>query len=94
MDSRDFDIVLYGATGFTGRLTAEHLARWSRADGAPNWAIAGRNAQKLGRLREELGAAQAAIVVASLDDRDSLQSMARRARVVANAAGPYQLYGE
>ena len=94
MNSRDFDIVLYGATGFTGRLTAEHLARRSGADGALSWAIAGRNAQKLAGLREELGADQAAIVIADLGDPDSLRSMARRARVVGTAAGPYQLYGE
>ena len=54
---RDFDLIVYGATGYTGRLVAEYLATSYRADDAPSWAIAGRSTDKLQKLRAEIGAA-------------------------------------
>ena len=53
---RDFDIVVYGATGYTGRLVADYLARVSKGDDAPRWAIAGRSVDKLRQVRDEIGA--------------------------------------
>lgn len=93
---RPLDIVVFGATGFTGRLTAEYLARHGGSD--LRWGIAGRNAQKLQALADELvaqGAPQAPEQIqASLDDPASLRAMAQRARVVATTVGPYIKYGE
>ncbi|MEO1365545.1 MAG: saccharopine dehydrogenase NADP-binding domain-containing protein [Acidobacteriota bacterium] len=91
----DFDLVLYGATGFTGGLTAEYLARHAGAD--VRWAIAGRSPDKLARRASELAeiAGEApATLVASADDAASLRELAERTRVVATTVGPYDRYGE
>ena len=53
----DFDLIAYGATGYTGRLIAEYLATSYRGDDAPSWAIAGRSTDKLQKVRAEIGAA-------------------------------------
>ena len=53
---RDFDLIVYGATGYTGRLIAEYLATSYRGDDAPTWAIAGRSTDKLQKVRAEIGA--------------------------------------
>ena len=53
---RDFDLIVYGATGYTGRLIAEYLATSYRGDDAPSWAIAGRSTDKLQKVRADLGA--------------------------------------
>ena len=97
MQQRDFDVTLFGATGFTGALTAEYLALHG-GDGL-RWAVAGRSAEKLEALSERLAglggtAPTPAKVEASLDDPDSLRSMAARTRVVVTTVGPYALYGE
>jgi short subunit dehydrogenase-like uncharacterized protein len=95
-EAREFDIVVYGATGYTGRLVAEYLARHYAARGdAPKWAMAGRSEDKLREVRAAIGADVAApLVVADADDPTSLAAMAGRARVVLTTVGPYQLYGE
>jgi short subunit dehydrogenase-like uncharacterized protein len=93
---RPFDLVIYGATGFTGRLVAEYLAAHyaGRAD-APRWAMAGRSAAKLAEVRDLIGApADTPLIVADASDPASLAAMAQRARVVITTVGPYQLYGE
>ncbi|MCP5395166.1 MAG: saccharopine dehydrogenase NADP-binding domain-containing protein [Sphingomonadaceae bacterium] len=95
MTTREFDIVIYGATGFTGRLVAEYLATHyaGRAD-APNWAMAGRSAAKLAEVRDEIGAPDTTpLVVANADDPASLAELAGRTKVVLTTVGPYQLYG-
>lgn len=94
---RDYDIVLFGATGFVGALTAQYLA--TRAPADCRWAIAGRNRTKLERLRErltELNPACATIPLLTADSTDpaSLRSLAESARVVATTVGPYVWYGE
>jgi short subunit dehydrogenase-like uncharacterized protein len=61
--SRDLDIVVYGATGFTGRLVAEYLAERYRDDGNLRWAIAGRNRDRLEEVRALIGAHLAADVM-------------------------------
>ncbi|MEU9207128.1 saccharopine dehydrogenase NADP-binding domain-containing protein [Streptomyces sp. NPDC048415] len=88
---RTYDIVLFGATGFVGELTAEYLA--AHAPEGLRWAIAGRSAQKLERLRERLDGAPG-VLLADVSDARSLRELARHARVVATTVGPYITYGE
>ena len=94
--AREFDIVVYGATGYTGRLVAEYLSRHYAGRGdAPKWAMAGRSQAKLEEVRGLIGApADTPLVVADADDPPSLAALAGRTRVVLTTVGPYQLYGE
>ena len=85
MAEREFDVVVFGATGFTGRLVAEYVAR---AKERPRWAIAGRSRAKL----EALGLG-APIIVADALDGAALDGLVRRTKVVATTAGPYARYG-
>jgi short subunit dehydrogenase-like uncharacterized protein len=90
--SREFDIVVYGASGFTGRLVAEYLA--AQGGHGLRWAVAGRNAAKLAQVCEEVGApAETPVLVADADDPASLGDLAQRARCIITTVGPYQLYG-
>ncbi|MFS4490905.1 saccharopine dehydrogenase family protein [Dietzia kunjamensis] len=94
---RPFDIVLYGATGFTGGLVAEYLLRHIPEGGS--WAVAGRNRTKLdaivARLATEMPDVPApGVVVADTDDARSLADMAQSARVIITTVGPYLDYGE
>jgi short subunit dehydrogenase-like uncharacterized protein len=91
-DSREFDIVVFGASGFTGRLVAEYLA--AKGGHGLRWAMAGRSDDKLAAVRSEIGApADTPLVVADSADVDSLRDLASRTRVVISTVGPYQLYG-
>lgn len=88
--AKDFDIIVYGATGFTGRLVAEYLVQ----TGATRWAMAGRSLTKLQEVRDEIGApADTPLIVANSDDPASLKTMCERTQVVLTTVGPYQLYG-
>jgi short subunit dehydrogenase-like uncharacterized protein len=90
----EFDIIVYGATGFTGRLVAEYLTN-NYADGSVKWAMAGRSLTKLHEVRDEIGApADTALITANADDPEALLAMAARAQCVITTVGPYQLYGE
>ncbi|MBB5711531.1 saccharopine dehydrogenase family protein [Sphingomonas xinjiangensis] len=90
----EFDIVLYGATGFTGRLVAEYLAQ-RYGDGGVRWAMAGRSLSKLEQVRDEIGApAGTPLLAANADDPAALRAMVARAGVVITTVGPYQLHGE
>ena len=92
--AKDFEVVVYGATGFTGRLVAEYLASAYPGPDAPRWAMAGRSAAKLAEVRDLIGApADTPLVVADADDPASLRAMVDRADVVLTTVGPYQLYG-
>ncbi|MXO75251.1 saccharopine dehydrogenase [Altererythrobacter aerius] len=95
MADREFDIVVYGATGYTGRLVAEHFVReYQGKPGAPKWAIAGRSSARLAEVRSLIGApADTPLVIADADDPGTLDAMCRRTRVVLTTVGPYQLYG-
>ncbi len=95
MNGRRLDIIVYGATGFTGTLVAEYLLREYGVGGDLNWAIAGRSREKLERVRASLGDAAAALdlIVADSGDADALASMAAQTRVVLTTVGPYALYG-
>ncbi len=90
---RPLDLVVYGATGFTGRQAAAYVAR--RAPPGLRWAIAGRNIEKLRRVRRALGAAahDLPMIVADAQDDVAITALARRCRVVLTTAGPYAKYG-
>ncbi len=91
---RPFDIVVYGATGYTGRLVAEFLAH-HHADSGVKWAMAGRSQAKLTEVRDLIGApADIALIEANSDDPASMKALAESTRVVLTTVGPYQLYGE
>lgn len=89
--ARTHDVVVFGATGFTGRLVAEHLA--ARGDDAGRWAIAGRNPDKLAAVAEELGVDVPQLVVDATDD-EQVATMAAATHVVCSTVGPYAQYGE
>ncbi len=94
---RTYDVVLFGATGFTGRLIAEYLARTYGA--SVKWAIAGRNAGKLADVKAAVTAidpacADIGTIEADNTDQDSLVDMAKQAKVVLTTVGPYADYGE
>lgn len=90
-----FDLILFGATGFTGRLVAEYLHRHYGDDPHLRWAMAGRSAAKLAQVREALGIdARVPLLTADAEDGDALAALVARSRVVATTVGPYQRHGE
>ena len=91
MTDREYDVVLFGATGFTGGLTAEYLA--AHAPAGTRWAIAGRSPAKLDAVRARLGG-DVATLVADAGDPASLARVAESTKVVATTVGPYIRYGE
>jgi short subunit dehydrogenase-like uncharacterized protein len=96
MSTREFDIIIFGATGYTGRLVAEYLTNHygTREDG-PKWAMAGRSLGKLEEVRDAIGApATTPLVVADADDSADLEALCARTSVVLTTVGPYQLYGD
>jgi short subunit dehydrogenase-like uncharacterized protein len=91
--SAEFDIVVYGASGFTGRLVAEYLAAEYRGSDL-NWAIAGRNLDKLASVRDAIGApSDLPLIAADAGDPTSIKAMVGRTASVLSTVGPYQLYG-
>ena len=92
---REFDIIVWGATGFVGQRVAYHLASRCGGDGEISWAIGGRNQTKLESLRSNLGAIAADIPIMIGDSHDSrfLEALAARAKVVCSTVGPYAKYG-
>src|SRR4030081_832893 len=91
--SLKFDIVVYGASGFTGQLVAEYLA--SRYGGGDlKWAMAGRSMDKLAAVRDAIGApADTPLIVADAGDPASLKAMVDQTKSIISTVGPYQLYG-
>lgn len=91
----EFDIIVYGATGYTGRLVAEYLAQRYGVGGDVKWAMAGRSAAKLAEVRDQIGAPKATpLVVADAGDAGQLDAMVRRAKAIITTVGPYQIYGD
>jgi short subunit dehydrogenase-like uncharacterized protein len=90
--TREYDIVLFGATGFTGALTAEYLA--GAAGPQTSWALAGRNQRKLEATRERTKIADLPLLSADVTDPASLRAIAESAKVVITTVGPYIHYGE
>jgi short subunit dehydrogenase-like uncharacterized protein len=92
--SSKFDIIVYGATGFTGQLVAEYLAANYAGKSDPKWAMAGRSLEKLASVRDTIGApADTALIQADASDPASIKAMVDRTRLVLSTVGPYQLYG-
>ncbi len=95
MSAQEFDVVIYGATGFTGKLVAEYMLKTYGAEGDVRWAVAGRDEEKLKVVRNDIGASyKLPIIVAGARDSNALDAMAHRARVIITTVGPYQRYGE
>jgi short subunit dehydrogenase-like uncharacterized protein len=89
-----FDIVVFGASGYTGRLVAEYLSQEYRDDDL-SWAMAGRSLEKLAAVREEMGINEnIALLEADIADADSVRQMVQACKVLITTVGPYQLYGE
>ena len=85
MRTAEFDIIVYGATGFTGRLVAEYLT----LRGVKGWAMAGRSATKLAEVRDLIGAPKdTPLVVADAEDPASIRAMCARARTILTTVGP------
>ena len=90
--ARTYDLVLFGATGFTGRLVADYLAQHGKG---LVWAVAGRNESKLREVLDGLGSAakNVGLLVASAEDEGSLKKVATSTRVVCTTVGPFAKYG-
>lgn len=94
------DMVVFGATGFTGKFVVKEVLRLAQEDKSLTWAIAGRNRGKLEQILESEQRDAAAtdspgsIIVADVGDTESLSKMAAQAKVVLNCVGPYRFYGE
>jgi short subunit dehydrogenase-like uncharacterized protein len=94
MSDKKFDIVVYGATGFTGRLVAEYLSAQYGNGKDLNWAMAGRSQEKLESVRDEMGLPiDTPLMVANSDDEASMQAMVDDTELVLTTVGPYQIYG-
>src|SRR3989344_5284303 len=92
--TKPFDLVVHGATGFTGRLVVEYLLQRYPAGSGLRWAMGGRNADKLAAVRDEVGAqADTPLVVTDTSNPASLQALMDSTRLVLTTVGPYQLYG-
>jgi short subunit dehydrogenase-like uncharacterized protein len=92
---KPFDIAVYGASGFTGRLVAEYLAQHREPGREIKWAMAGRSLDKLAAVRSEIGASVTTpLIAADAADPASLAELTAKAKVVLTTVGPYQLYGD
>ena len=93
----DFDIILWGATGFTGQLVAEYLATTYGADNSLRWALGGRSEAKLQAVQQSLLAytsgVEVPLLIADSDDDNSLRAMVERGRVICSTVGPYARHG-
>src|SRR5262245_35379405 len=94
MSSSKLDIVVYGATGFTGQLVAEYLAAHYKGDASLKWAMAGRSKEKLAAVRDAIGAPKdTPLIVADAGDPASLKAMVEQTKSVISTVGPYMHYG-
>ena len=92
---KEFDLIVFGATGFTGRLVAEYLNKRYGAGSGVTWAMAGRNADKLEEVRTLIGAPDSIpLITADAADAAALRALVARAKAVITTVGPYQLHGE
>lgn len=93
MMNKAYDLILFGASGFTGKLVAEYLLKQYGVGGEIRWAIAGRNQAKLEQIRKELGAEGLPIEIADSLDENSLIQLVQKTKVICSTVGPYALYG-
>jgi short subunit dehydrogenase-like uncharacterized protein len=93
-DQREYGIVVYGATGYTGRLVCEYLNKQYGVNGDVVWAMAGRSMEKLQSVRDEMGIPkEVPLIVADAGDQQTVDAMVASTNVVLTTVGPYQLYG-
>lgn len=92
-NQREFDIIVWGATGFTGRLVAQYLFNQYGVGRDLNWAMAGRNEEKMHKVRAKVADSSVPYVLADSHDRASLDEMTKRAKVIITTVGPYGKYG-
>lgn len=90
---REFDVIIWGASGFTGRLVVEYIFKTYGTDQSLKWAMAGRNQAKLEQVRTAMADAKLPIVIADSQEEDSLTAMVRRTKVICTTVGPYAKYG-
>ena len=90
--SKEFDIIIWGATGFTGRLVAEYIFK-NYSSEKLNWAIAGRDKKKLINVRDKIADKNIPIIIADSFDEVSLTKMTQRTKVICSTVGPYSKYG-
>ena len=92
---KPFDLIVFGASGFTGRLVAEYLHTHYGGAGNLTWAMAGRNVSKLSEVRDSLKSAERVpLLAADAGDPESLKKLVRQAEVVITTVGPYQQHGQ
>lgn len=95
------DIIIFGASGFTGKHTIPYVYKFSQSDGRSlTWGVAGRSEEKLKETLQEVSKkieadlSKIPIITADIDDEESLRKMAGRAKIIINCCGPYRFYGE
>ena len=94
MSDKNFDVVVYGATGFTGKLVVEYMLNQYGNDESITWAIAGRSHEKLIAVRDALGISHdVALLKVDSNDESSVAEMVKQTKCVLTTVGPYQLYG-
>jgi short subunit dehydrogenase-like uncharacterized protein len=92
--NRKFGVVVYGATGYTGRLVCEYLNKQYGVNGDVNWAMAGRSEEKLVQVRDEMGIpSDVPFVIADAENPESVKAMVESTQVILTTVGPYQKYG-
>ena len=94
MSKKNFDVVVYGATGFTGKLVVEYMLNQYGDDETISWAMAGRSHKKLVAVRDALGVSKdVPLLTVDSDDEESIIQMVQQTQCVLTTVGPYQLYG-
>ena len=91
-NKRDFDLIMWGATGFTGNLVCEYINK-NYQEKELKWAIAGRNKKKISKLQKRLKIDESRIIIADSSDKNSILKMTERANVICTTVGPYAKYG-
>ena len=91
--SREFDVIIWGASGFTGKLVVEYLYGVYSSNRDLKWAIAGRDFSKLELIRSEVADSKVPIIVADINDMASLNNMTKKTKVICTTVGPYAKFG-
>ena len=91
-NKRDFDLIMWGATGFTGNLVCEYINK-NYQEKELKWAIAGRSKKKISKLQKRLNIDESRIIIADSSDKNSLLKMTKKANVICTTVGPYAKYG-
>lgn len=92
--NKAYDLIIFGASGFTGKLVAEYLLKQYGIGGEIRWAIAGRNQEKLEQIRKEIGAEGLPIEIADSLDEQSVNKLVQKTKVICTTVGPYAIYGD